>query len=69
VALLQRINASRRFFLSSTIVDGRMTIRACILSVHTHRDRIDELVQLITQLTQPEALNSGLARHKPGERT
>jgi aromatic-L-amino-acid/L-tryptophan decarboxylase len=49
--LLERINASRRVFLSSTVVDGRMTIRVCILSVYTHRDRIDELVALIKQAT------------------
>ncbi|MBJ7595520.1 MAG: aminotransferase class V-fold PLP-dependent enzyme [Candidatus Dormibacteraeota bacterium] len=45
--LLGRINASRRVFLSSTLVEGRMTIRVCILSVHTHRDRIDELLGII----------------------
>jgi len=45
--LLERINASRRVFLSSTLVEGRMTIRVCILSVHTHRDRIDELLGIV----------------------
>jgi aromatic-L-amino-acid/L-tryptophan decarboxylase len=45
--LLGRINASRRVFLSSTLVEGRMTIRVCILSVHTHRDRIDELLDIV----------------------
>ena len=47
VELLARINASRRVFLSSTTVDGRFTIRACVLSVFTHRDRIDELVEIV----------------------
>jgi aromatic-L-amino-acid decarboxylase len=47
VELLARINASRRVFLSSTTVGGRITIRACVLSVFTHRDRIDELVELV----------------------
>jgi hypothetical protein len=28
-------------------VNRRFTIRVCILSVHTHRDRIDELIVLI----------------------
>ena len=51
--LLERINASGRVFLSSTIVDGRMTIRVCILSVHTHRDRIDELLALIERGSAP----------------
>ena len=46
-ALLEQINRSGRVFLSSTVVEGRTTIRLCILSVHTHRDRIDELVDII----------------------
>jgi aromatic-L-amino-acid/L-tryptophan decarboxylase len=46
-ALLDHINQSGRVFLSSTQVHGRMTIRACILSVHTHRDRIEELVEIV----------------------
>jgi aromatic-L-amino-acid decarboxylase len=45
--LLQQINASGRVFLSSTTVQGRMVIRVCILSVHTHRDRVEELVAII----------------------
>jgi aromatic-L-amino-acid/L-tryptophan decarboxylase len=49
IDLLQRINGSGRVFLSSTVVDGRTTIRACILSVHTHRDRIDELVEIVRE--------------------
>jgi aromatic-L-amino-acid decarboxylase len=49
IDLLKRINGSGRVFLSSTVVDGRTTIRACILSVHTHRDRIDELVEIVRE--------------------
>jgi aromatic-L-amino-acid/L-tryptophan decarboxylase len=45
--LLELINASKRVVLSSTIVHGRFTIRACILSHRTHRDRIEECVQII----------------------
>ena len=45
--LLQRINDSRRVFLSSTLVGGRFTPRACILSHRTHRDRIEEAVEII----------------------
>jgi aromatic-L-amino-acid decarboxylase len=45
--LLGRINASGRVFMSSTIVQDRFTIRACILSHRTHRDRIDECVDII----------------------
>lgn len=49
IELLEQINRSGRVFLSSTVVDGQATIRACILSVHTHRDRIDELVEIVRE--------------------
>ena len=45
--LLERINASRRVFLSSTMIDGRFVIRACIVSFRTHRDRIEEAIGII----------------------
>jgi len=45
--LLDRINASKRVFLSSTMLEGRFTIRPCILSHRTHRDRMDEAVDII----------------------
>jgi aromatic-L-amino-acid decarboxylase len=44
---LDEINASKRVFLSSTVIDGRFTIRACILSHRTHRDRIDECIEIV----------------------
>ena len=46
--ILRRINATRRVFLSSTDIGGRFTIRVCILSHRTHRDRIDELIEIVT---------------------
>jgi aromatic-L-amino-acid decarboxylase len=42
-----RINRSRRIFLSSTQVDGRTILRACILCHRTHRDRIVEAIEII----------------------
>ena len=45
--LLERINASGRVFLSSTMIDGRFVIRACIVSFRTHRDRIEEAIGII----------------------
>jgi aromatic-L-amino-acid decarboxylase len=45
--LLDRINASKRVFLSSTLIGGRFVIRACIVSHRTHRDRIEEAVDII----------------------
>jgi aromatic-L-amino-acid decarboxylase len=44
---LERINASKRVFCSSTLLDGRVTIRACILNHRTHRDRIEEAIEII----------------------
>jgi aromatic-L-amino-acid decarboxylase len=45
--LLDRINASKRVFLSSTLIDGRFVIRACIVSFRTHRDRIEEAAEIV----------------------
>jgi len=50
-ALLERINASKRVFLSSTMLDGRFTIRACIVSHRTHRDRVEEALDIICRAT------------------
>lgn len=46
-ALLERINASRRVFMSSTVVGGRFIIRACIVSHRTHLDRVREAIEII----------------------
>jgi aromatic-L-amino-acid decarboxylase len=46
-ALLEAINESNRVFLSSTVIDGRFTIRACILNHRTHRDRVEECVAIV----------------------
>jgi len=46
--LLDRINASRRIFLSSTLIGARYTLRACIVSHRTHRDRIEEAAKIIS---------------------
>ena len=45
-ALLEEINSSRRVFLSSTTVGGRFTLRVCILSHRSHRDRVEECVAI-----------------------
>jgi aromatic-L-amino-acid decarboxylase len=45
--LLDAINGSKRVFLSSTVLEGRFTLRACILSHRTHRDRIDECIEIV----------------------
>ena len=46
-AFLRRINDPKRVYLSSTTIGGRHVIRACIVSHRTHRDRIDEGIEII----------------------
>ena len=46
-AFLDRINDPKRVYLSSTTIEGRHIIRACIVSHRTHRDRIDEAIEII----------------------
>ena len=45
--LLDVINDSKRVFLSSTVIEDRFTVRACILSHRTHRDRVDECIEIV----------------------
>ncbi|MEP6759660.1 MAG: aminotransferase class V-fold PLP-dependent enzyme [Actinomycetota bacterium] len=45
--LLERINATKRVFLSSTLVRGSYWLRVCIVSHRTHADRIDECAAII----------------------
>jgi aromatic-L-amino-acid/L-tryptophan decarboxylase len=47
--LLRRINASKRVFLSSTMIRGEYWIRACIVSHRTHRDRVDECAAIVRE--------------------
>ncbi len=49
--LLDLINASKRVVLSSTVIEGRFTIRACILSHRTHRNRVEECVEIVRRAT------------------
>ncbi|MHA6804221.1 pyridoxal phosphate-dependent decarboxylase family protein [Salinifilum ghardaiensis] len=48
-ALLERINGSRRVFCSSTVLDGRVTLRLCVLSFRSHREHVDEAVAIIRE--------------------
>lgn len=40
VEFLKRINEKKRVFLTGTRLHGRFTLRICILSFRTHRDRV-----------------------------
>ena len=45
--LLQAVNASKRVFISSTMLRGNYMLRPCIVNHRTHRDRIDEAIEII----------------------
>lgn len=47
--LLADINSSQRVFMSSTILDGRFTVRACILCHRTHADRVHEAIDIVAR--------------------
>jgi aromatic-L-amino-acid decarboxylase len=47
--LLARINGTKRVFLSSTILDDRFTLRVCIVSHRSHRDRLRECADIIRE--------------------
>jgi len=47
--LLQRIQSHDRIFLTATTLAGAYALRLCILSYRTHRDRIDEALEIIRQ--------------------
>jgi aromatic-L-amino-acid/L-tryptophan decarboxylase len=53
--MLERINASRRVFLSSTRLGGRFTVRACVVSHRTHRDRVEEAAHIIRDAARETA--------------
>ncbi|MEX0832598.1 MAG: aminotransferase class V-fold PLP-dependent enzyme, partial [Actinomycetota bacterium] len=45
--ILERINASKRVFMSSTTLQDRFTIRAAILSHRTYRERVEEAAEIV----------------------
>jgi aromatic-L-amino-acid decarboxylase len=46
-ALLERINRPKRVFMTSTLLRERFVIRPCIVSHRTHKDRIDEAIEIV----------------------
>lgn len=55
--LMNRVNRRGRVFLSSTRLDGRYTIRLCVLSFRTHMDRVRDAVEAV-QAEAAEILSS-----------
>jgi aromatic-L-amino-acid/L-tryptophan decarboxylase len=51
-AFLRRINATNRVFLSSTSINGRLTLRLCVLSHRTHAKHVREAVSIIRHAAQ-----------------
>jgi aromatic-L-amino-acid decarboxylase len=49
--LLERVNATGRVFLSSTLIGGRFTLRMCILSHRSHGGRVEECVDIVKRLS------------------
>ena len=47
--LLERVNARKRVFLSSTRIRGRYALRLCVLSFRTHADRVEDAVEALQQ--------------------
>jgi aromatic-L-amino-acid decarboxylase len=47
--LLARINATKRVFLSSPILDDRFTLRVCIVSHRSHRERLYECAEIVRE--------------------
>ncbi len=60
--LLDRINATRRVFLSSTRLQGRFYLRIAILSFRTHGDRIRELLEIVSR--EVDAVGGGSSSHR-----
>ncbi|MGE0679573.1 MAG: aspartate aminotransferase family protein [Candidatus Binatia bacterium] len=48
-ALLQRINAKKRVYLSGTLLGDRFVLRLCVLSFRTHRDRMQMAIEDIRE--------------------
>lgn len=51
--LLEAVNATRRFFISHTVLNGRYVLRIAIGNAGTTRDTLDRLWRLIEELTVP----------------
>jgi aromatic-L-amino-acid/L-tryptophan decarboxylase len=69
-ALLDRINATRRVFISSTRLDGQLTLRLCVLSHRSHAEHVAEALEIIRAALrgspdEPRGMKA-LADERPG---
>jgi aromatic-L-amino-acid/L-tryptophan decarboxylase len=47
-ALLARVNAGNRVYLSSTVIDGRQAVRVTVVAHRSHASHVDEAIAAIT---------------------
>lgn len=59
--LLHRVSAAGAGSLSSTRIDGRVVLRACVLNVHTHREHVDRFADAVLAAL-PAARRAALRR-------
>jgi aromatic-L-amino-acid decarboxylase len=57
---LKRINETRKIFLSSTQINGRFTLRLCVLSHRTHSDHLTDALETIRAAIGAPALSRRL---------
>lgn len=50
--LLDGVLARGRVWLTGTMIDGMFVLRICILSFRTHRDRVDECLEALREISQ-----------------
>lgn len=43
--VMRRVNARKKVFMSSTVIDARYLIRICVVSFRTHEDRVRDAVE------------------------
>ena len=47
--LLQTVHEDGKVFITSTMIDGKYTLRLAVLNFRTHRETIDYLLELLRQ--------------------
>jgi glutamate/tyrosine decarboxylase-like PLP-dependent enzyme len=47
--LLQAVHDDGKVFITSTMIDGKYTLRLAVLNFRTHRETIDYLLELLQQ--------------------
>ncbi|MCZ6794623.1 MAG: pyridoxal-dependent decarboxylase [Planctomycetota bacterium] len=57
--LLGRINAPRRIMVTGTEVGGKYWVRICVLHLRTHRERVDEGLDIIRESLAAERRTAG----------